>query len=227
MKRFGLLLCCLGLLSLCACSEPINKTPYESIQSMPSIDDEIHNNDEEPTNGADTTTAGSSNKTDANTTQSSHTTNTKKTTEAANNLIDIEDLLGDNTTGTKDGTTSKNSTTSTTPTTQPTQQEEVKGVSLPAEGYSPDGKIQIGTVQLTGNTVSMEIKNITTRYETNQDDYFEYTCYDEDGKELKRDRINFGRIYKQQSRVCTFDIPDNTATVELTDLKVEYWTPFV
>lgn len=240
MKYFSLILCSLSLLALCACSGPIGKTPYEPITSTPSIDSEIGNS---VNSDANATTTSHSNDTDTNSDQSTH--NTKKTTsgkdsskptEGNDNAVNWDDIVSEGGFTSKSSTasstsatsaTSAKSTTSTTATTRPAQQEEAKGIRLPAEGYSPDGKIQIGTVSLTGNTVSMEIKNITTKYQTNQDDYFEYTCYDENDKVLKTDKIYFGRILKKQSRVCTFTIPDNTASVALTDLKVEYWTDFV
>lgn len=101
-------------------------------------------------------------------------------------------------------------------------------VQLPQTGYSPDKRIRVGTVSLDGNVVTIEIKNTSSVWETEDDSsYFEYTCYDRDDAVLSVGRIDFGYIRKKSSKTCTFTIPWNTAKVELTDFAAEYWSSLV
>ncbi len=117
------------------------------------------------------------------------------------------------------------STDSTTSTTKPTQQDVTNTVSLPAEGYTPDNRIKLGEVTLSGNTVSMVIRNITAVWESEDGkSYFEYTCFDKNNRKLSVGKIEFGYIQAKSSKLCTFDIPEGTVKVELTDFQVEYWT---
>ena len=110
-------------------------------------------------------------------------------------------------------------------TTRPTQQQVVGAVSLPAEGYSPDNRIQIGEVSLIANVVTMEIKNVSSKWETADEvSYFEYTCYNKNNIILGAGKIEFGFIPVNSSKVCTFTIPDNTAEVLFTKYKAEYWS---
>lgn len=122
-------------------------------------------------------------------------------------------------------TESTSTTESTTSTTKPTQQDAANTVSLPAEGYTPDNRIKLGEVTLSGNTVSMIIRNISAVWESEEgQSYFEYTCYDKNNRKLSVGKIEFGYIQAKGSKLCTFEIPENTVKVELTDFKAEYWS---
>jgi hypothetical protein len=131
------------------------------------------------------------------------------------------------TTTTTTVTTTTSTTASTTSTTKPTQQEVTVTVSLPAEGYTPDNRIKLGTVKLEGNTVTMVVKNISSIWETDAEDgknYFEYTCYDKNNAKLSVGRIELGYMQVKSEKEFRFDIPENTAKVALTDFKAEYWS---
>ncbi len=129
------------------------------------------------------------------------------------------------TTTTSTTSTTSSTTVSTTSTTKPTQQEVADSISLPAEGYSPDNRIKLGTVSLSGNTVTMVIKNNSAVWETEDGkSYFEYTCYDKRNAILSVGKIDFGYIPVKSSKTCSFEIPENTVMVVLTDFKAEYWS---
>ncbi len=129
------------------------------------------------------------------------------------------------TTTTETTSTTSSSTSSTASTTKPTQQEVAGSVSLPAEGYSPDNRIKLGAVTLSDNVVMMVIRNISPVWEPDGDTaYFEYTCYDRNNNILKVDKIDFGYIPVKSQKTCTFEIPENTVKVMLTDFVAEYWS---
>ena len=129
------------------------------------------------------------------------------------------------TTSTTSSTTSSTTTSSTASTTKPTQQEVAGSVSLPAEGYSPDNRIKLGAVTLSDNVVTMVIRNISPVWEPDGDTaYFEYTCYNKNNGILKVDKIDFGYIPVKSQKICTFEIPENTVKVVLTDFEAEYWS---
>ena len=129
------------------------------------------------------------------------------------------------TTSTQEPTSTTEPTNSTTSTTKPTQQEITNAVSLPAEGYAPDNRIKLGEVSLSGQTVTMVIRNISPVWETEDGkSYFEYTCYDRNNYKLLVGKIEFGYISVKSSKTCTFDIPEGTVKVELTDFQAEYWS---
>ena len=122
-------------------------------------------------------------------------------------------------------TTTSHTTSTTTTTTKPTQQEVADSISLPAEGYSPDNRIKLGAVSLQDHTVTMVIKNISGVWESEDGkSYFEYTCYDKNNGILKVDKIEFGYIPVKSSKTCSFEIPENTVKVFLTDFQAEYWS---
>ncbi len=122
-------------------------------------------------------------------------------------------------------TTTTTTASTTTSTTKPTQQEVADSISLPAEGYSPDNRIKLGAVSLQDNTVTMIIKNISAVWESEPEkSYSEYTCYDKNNAILKADKIEFGYIPVKSDKTCTFEIPENTVRVVLTDFKAEYWS---
>lgn len=122
-------------------------------------------------------------------------------------------------------TTSSTVSSTTSSTTRPAQQETAGSVSLPAEGYSPDNRIKLGKVTLQGNTVTMVIRNISKVWESEEGkSYFEYTCYNKNNEILKVDKIEFGYIPVKSQKICTFEIPENTVKVVLTDFEAEYWS---
>lgn len=99
---------------------------------------------------------------------------------------------------------------------------------MPAEGYSPDNRIKLGAVTLSGQTVTMVINNISRNWETEDGkSYFEYTCYDKNNYKLLVGKIEFGYIPARGSKTCTFEIPQNTVKVELTDFEAEYWSKLI
>lgn len=232
VKLLGVLFCVAIMAVLGACSKTAQTLPTNSTTVSQSVDGSTGSADVTTRQTGGEESATSSTAVPGQSTTSGVKTTAATTTKTNDNAVMWEDLTSSTKTTSTDGkkvtaTTATTTTTTTTTaptTTLPTKQEQVKNVSLPAEGYTPDGKIQLGAVKLTGNTVSVEIKNITKGRETDQDSCFEYTCYDEDGKQLKRGEIRFGRIHKQQSRTCEFTIPEDTVKVELTDFVVKYWT---
>lgn len=99
-------------------------------------------------------------------------------------------------------------------------------VELPSEGYTfPQKRIKVGDVSLDGNVVTIELKNVSAAWETDEEtSYFEYTCYDSENNPIAVDTVKFGFIAVKKSKICTFTIPWNTAKVALTDFDAEYWT---
>ncbi|MBQ4612107.1 MAG: SGNH/GDSL hydrolase family protein [Clostridia bacterium] len=111
--------------------------------------------------------------------------------------------------------------------TAPTHQI-IGDISVPATGYSPDDRIQIGEITVDGLDMSIEIKNISRKWESGDgESYFEYTCYDAEGNELSVGYINFGYIATRSNKVCTIVLAEGTAKVELTDFHAEYWSKLV
>ncbi len=108
------------------------------------------------------------------------------------------------------------------PTTKPTEPEQ-PSVVLPAEGDSLDKRIKLGKVTLSGQTVTMVIRNTSSAWEA-EDGVLEYTCYDENNLPLLVSQIKFGSIWLKSEKTCTFDIPVGTVKVELTDIQVDYWS---
>ena len=122
-------------------------------------------------------------------------------------------------------------TITTTTTVASAEQTKVGKVSLPATGYDPDGKgrIQIGAVSYDKPMVTIEVKNVTTKWMTEETDYLEYTCYDKKGNKLTSKDAIFGKIYigalrAGKSVTKTFSVPNGTVRVEITGYKLTYWT---
>ncbi len=127
------------------------------------------------------------------------------------------------TTTTTTTTTTKTQPTTTTATRPP--EPDTPEVSLPAAGYKPDNCIKVMSVSLSGQTVTMEIRNTSRVWETEDGkSYFEYTCYAENGNVLLVDKLLFGYIPTLTTKSYTFDIPEGTYKVVLTDFKAEYWS---
>lgn len=121
--------------------------------------------------------------------------------------------------------TTTTTTTTTTGTTTRPPESDTPDVILPEEGYTPDGRIKLGAVSLSGHTVTMVIRNVSSVWESEDGkSYFEYTCYDENDDVLLTNTLAFGYIPVKSSRTFTFDIPENTVKVVLTDFSAEYWS---
>ena len=128
-------------------------------------------------------------------------------------------------------TTAATTVTTTVTTVAPPQQQEQDHVSLPATGYDPDGKgrLKMGEVTLRGQTVYMEVCNVSSNWMTEETAYYQYTCYDKDGKVLSLADEAFGYVYLGQlragrSKTFTFTIPQGTRRVEITGYHITYWT---
>lgn len=183
--------------------------------------------DESASEGTTTTAATSGNaSSNASTSVSANKTETNASTGAATspsqNEIDGGDWFEDDTTTTA---------TTTVTTVASAEQTKVGKVSLPATGYDPDGRgrIQIGAVSYDKPIVTIEVKNITTKWMTEETDYLEYTCYDKKGNKLTSKDAVFGKLYigalrAGKSVTKTFSVPNGTVRVEITGYKLTYWT---
>ncbi len=172
---------------------------------------------------ASSVTTTTSKGTASNSASSTTGTSAGTTTKSTNNDVDGGDWFGDDTT-----TTAK---TTTTTTVASAEQTKVGKVSLPATGYDPDGKgrIQIGEVSYDKPMVTIEVKNVTTKWMTEETDYLEYTCYDKKGNKLTSKDAVFGKLYigalrAGKSVTKSFSVPNGTVRVEITGYKLTYWT---
>ena len=153
------------------------------------------------------------------------TSTTRPTAGSTNGAVTKTTLATAATTG---STQSKVTTSAgTTGTTKPTQQEGAQSVVLPKTGKKLHTYIVIGSVSLSGNEVSLELKNVSTGRETDGESYFEYTCYDKNNVVLAVDKIEIGFIPTRSGKIYTFTIPENTDRVALTDCQAEYWSKLV
>lgn len=113
----------------------------------------------------------------------------------------------------------------------------VPGVKLPAIGTDIDVKgkrdrIRVSaasaSVDKNGNVeVSLTFQNYHSRYITEETNWVEYTCYDVNGTVVQTaTKIYIGCIDTKDSKIktFTFTVPDNTATVKLTNSSIVYWT---
>ncbi len=234
MKRYSLLIfCVLMCLALAACKKPVGGTPYESTDAVDSSS--IVDDNQSDVLGSDSSVLpddGDSNSTTKGTAGRGTTT----TTVGNNNEVELDwgepeptvvtDSKGNTVTDNKgQAVTVTTTTTMATTTTQPTKQEVVKGISLPKKGYRPDTNLELSSVTVDkNNKVTMVIKNITTKWESDQSSYFEYTCYNEKGKTLCTEKLPFGRINAGKSVTVQFTIPKDTEKVELTKYVAEFWS---
>lgn len=104
-------------------------------------------------------------------------------------------------------------------------------VELPDIGTDIDVKNQkkricVSAATIVDRTVTLTFQNYTTNWITEETDWVQYTAYDADGNKLETDKIYIGCIDTKKYKVksFTFDVPDNTAEVKLTDSKIVYWT---
>ncbi len=167
-------------------------------------------------NGSSTTTASHVTTGAATTVTTDVTTTTAATSVTATTVT---------TTTTAATTTTVTTTTTTTTTAKPTTTTTARPITLPSQGHKGDENIVIGAVSISGNTVTIEVKNTSKTLESEYGkSYFEYVCYDALGNEVKRDKINFGYIKANSSKICTFEVTDNTTKVELTGFAADYWS---
>ena len=104
-------------------------------------------------------------------------------------------------------------------------------VELPAIGSDIDvvkkkNRIRVSKAEIVDRTVSLTFQNYTSNWITEETDYVEWTAYDADGNKLKVGTIYIGCIDTKKNKIktFTFDVPDATAKVAITNSKITYWT---
>lgn len=216
MKKWCLLCLCLVLLgSMTACKKKVaeeNSTPTTSEPTQESLPPTADNGNELVWDEDGLTPAT--------------TTTTKNGSTAGKN---------NNSTAGKDngstaGTTTSNQTPATTPTTTP--MKEVDGILLPAEGSKPLPEtdpgykwLELGKSSHSNGVASLVVKNTSKGWETEQEKSFlSYVCYDKNDKELKRDKVNFGRIRAGESATAQITMPAGTAKLAIYGAETEFWT---
>lgn len=244
------------LLSLTACGSDGDKKPDKgSVTTTTTVQDVTDSTTAGSANGTtaangDTTAAGTkpttAKPTDAPTTQyvpggtqvpigtrpPTTTTTTKPTTTTT--------VAGTTTAG--NGTTVSTTVTTTTTTTAPTTAKPTNPpadqhyIALPEIGTDIDvtgkkNRIRVSAALAWYNEdgtigVSLSFKNHTSNWITEETNYVQYTCYDKNGKVLKRDTIYIGVIDTKKHPVKTFEfaVPADTYEVKLTKSKIVYWT---
>ena len=99
--------------------------------------------------------------------------------------------------------------------------------NFPSAGDALDANLQLGevTVDLDARTGTMVVKNISRGWETEQNSYLLFSCYNVNGGSLGSIRVNIGRIHAGgQSAPLAFTMPAGTARMEFSLCKAEYWT---
>jgi len=104
-------------------------------------------------------------------------------------------------------------------------------VTLPAIGTDIDvtkkkDRIRVSKAEIVDRTVSLTFQNYTSNWITEETDYVKWTAYDADGNALKVGTIYIGCIDTKKNKIktFTFDVPDATAKVAITNSKITYWT---
>lgn len=97
-------------------------------------------------------------------------------------------------------------------------------IILPKVGYELDERLRVKAVSLSGNTVTLEIENTSKLWVPEDDTSVCYICKDKNGKQLKKEKITIGSIEWDNSKTYSFDIPTSAASVELSELNVNYWS---
>lgn len=131
--------------------------------------------------------------------------------------------------GSTAGTTAPKSTPAATTTTP---MKEENGILLPAEGAKPLPEtdpgyawLELGKASHSNGVASLVVKNTSSGYETEQEKSFLlYVCYDKDGKVLKEDKANFGRVHAGESVTVKITMPAGTAKLAVTGAETEFWT---
>ena len=147
-----------------------------------------------------------------------------------NDLVwDDNGLTPSTTTTAKSGDSGQ--TTAPAPTTT-TPVKEDNGILLPAEGakilpesHSGHDWLELGKSTHSGSEAAIVLKNTSAGWETEQTKSFlQYACYDQDGKVLKEDTVNFGRINPGESRTVKITMPTGTAKLVITGAETEFWS---
>lgn len=134
--------------------------------------------------------------------------------------------------GSTAGTTAPDKTPAAPTTTTTTPVKEENGILLPAEGSKPLPEtdpgykwLELGKASHSNGVASLEVKNTSKGWETEQEKSFLlYACYDKDGKELKADKVNFGRVHAGKSVTVQITMPTGTAKLVITGAETEFWT---
>lgn len=134
--------------------------------------------------------------------------------------------------GSTAGTTVPGKTPATPTTTTTTPVKEESGLLLPAEGSKPLPEtdpgykwLELGKSSHSNGVASLVVKNTSKGWETEQEKSFlSYACYDKNGKELKQDKVNFGRIHAGESATVQITLPTGTAKLVITGAETEFWT---
>lgn len=134
--------------------------------------------------------------------------------------------------GSTAGTPAPDKTPATPTTTTTTPVKEENGILLPAEGSKPLPEtdpgykwLELGKASHSNGVASLEVKNTSKGWETEQEKSFlRYACYDKDGKELKADKVNFGRVHAGKSVTVQITMPTGTAKLVITGAETEFWT---
>ena len=149
------------------------------------------------------------------------------------------DLVWDNdgmtpatTTTTKKSGENSNSNAGKPATTTTTPVKEESGILLPAEGSKPLPEtdqgyqwLELGRSSHSNGVASIVVKNASKGWETEQTKSFiSYACYDKDGKVLKEDKANFGRVNPGESVTVQITMPSGTVKLAVTGAETEFWT---
>ncbi|MEE1244488.1 MAG: hypothetical protein UHM16_02310 [Acutalibacteraceae bacterium] len=140
-------------------------------------------------------------------------TGSNSTTDTAESDVNIP--ITNNTPSEKESTDTKNDVD---------KSNSSEFVSLPVIGQSLDERLKIKSISLSGNTVTLEIENTSKLWIPEDDSFAYYTCMDKNNMQLKKEKILLGNIENGTPKTFFFEIPASTAKVELSDLKVDYWS---
>ena len=104
-------------------------------------------------------------------------------------------------------------------------------VELPADGYDLDGRGRIlaQSIELDGNTVTVHLVNVSTRWMSEETSYLEYVCTDAEGNVLALDDPYYGALYfgmleVGEDIVMTFTLPEGTTRVTFKECDITYWS---
>lgn len=109
-------------------------------------------------------------------------------------------------------------------------------VEMPAVGTDVDVVNKLGRVVLSQadvsyatdddgkvvKTANLSIENTTANIKTGENDWVEYTCYNELGEVIATEQLTIGTIAAGEEQSYAVILPEDTAKVELTDSSVTY-----
>lgn len=255
MKRYlALLLAVLMLLSVTACGKKNNGDGTTVTTTTTAVDDVTSDStttttDNETTSVTDGTADTTTTTTEATTTTTyvpdgdrvpigtkpttTTTTTAKPTTTTTTTTQVNEPVDGTTTTVT---TTTTTTTVTTTTTTKPTEPAG-PSIILPKVGSDIDvtkkkNRIRVSDVAAWFNDdgtigVQLTFKNYSSNWITEETDYVQYTCYDKNGKVVKKaTKLHIGVIdtKKHPAKTFEFSVPANTYEVKITKSQIVYWT---